>query len=458
MKRVLSVLISALLLGTFTPAAMADDPTITVMSRNLYLGADVGVAMELLPDFPAATQFMWDQMSETDFPTRSKEFVKEIAFSDPDVIGLQEATNWYCQKNLIGKDVVIYDFVEILLADLKSAGLEYEVANKDGNVAQNVGFEIKPIAYLTKATDSEIFEPVFDQEFAYCGFEIADVLLIKSSLSEDLLAVGTSEYEAKYTIIPTLMTVYRGYSWADINFGGKPVRFVTTHLESLFDETKVPVAKLQADQLVTDLSTTKIPVVVMGDFNSDPRDPRGAGQHNPGGQPIENELCKAQKDLTNMLQADSTCNAYWTMVEAGFVNVSPESMKPSNFTWGLNASLSGPDEIRGPAAKEMGNEFGFTDRLDYIFANGEIELVSTELIGNNQTGTQNTKVWASDHAGLVSTIQIRSSAEYLEEPLSDHSRFPIGFWKAAGILLSLIALLLGVLGFRIRRRAGNLAN
>ncbi|MEY4493498.1 MAG: hypothetical protein RL355_847, partial [Actinomycetota bacterium] len=242
MKRVLSVLISALLLGTFTPAAMADDPTITVMSRNLYLGADVGVAMELLPDFPAATQFMWDQMSETDFPTRSKEFVKEIAFSDPDVIGLQEATNWYCKKNLIGKDVVIYDFVEILLADLKSAGLEYEVANKDGNVAQNVGFEIKPIAYLTKATDSEIFEPVFDQEFAYCGFEIADVLLIKSSLSEDLLAVGTSEYEAKYTIIPTLMTVYRGYSWADINFGGKPVRFVTTHLESLFDETKVPVA------------------------------------------------------------------------------------------------------------------------------------------------------------------------------------------------------------------------
>lgn len=458
MKRALSVLLSSLFFGSFIPVAFADDQTITVMSRNLYLGADVGVAMELLPDFPAATQFMWDQMRETDFLSRSKEFVKEIAVSDPDVIGLQEATNWYCQNDLIGKDVVIYDFVEILLADLKNAGLEYEVANKDGKVAQNVGFEIKPIAYLTKATDPEIFEPLFNQDFAYCGFEIADVLLIKSSLTKDLLAVGTSEYEAKYTIIPTLMTVYRGYSWADVNFGGKPVRFVTTHLESLFDETKIPVAKLQADQLVKDLSTTRIPIVLMGDFNSDPRDPRGVNQDNPGGQPIENELCKAQEKFSQQQNGDDTCNAYWTLIKAGFTNSSADALKASNFTWGLNALLTGPDENRLPFAKQMGNEVGFTDRLDYIFTSGEMDLLSTELIGHNQGVPLDKVVWASDHAGLVSTFQIINSAEYQEEPLNEHSRFPISFWKAVGIFLSLAALILGVLAIRIKRRAATLSD
>ena len=37
---------------------------ITVMSRNIYLGADVGVALDLIPNFPAAAQFMWDQMKQ----------------------------------------------------------------------------------------------------------------------------------------------------------------------------------------------------------------------------------------------------------------------------------------------------------------------------------------------------------------------------------------------------------
>jgi len=44
------------------PATASPDKKITVMSRNIYLGADVGVAMKLLPNFPAAAQFMWDQV------------------------------------------------------------------------------------------------------------------------------------------------------------------------------------------------------------------------------------------------------------------------------------------------------------------------------------------------------------------------------------------------------------
>ena len=36
------------------PAQADADATVTVVSRNIYLGADVGSALELLPDMPAA--------------------------------------------------------------------------------------------------------------------------------------------------------------------------------------------------------------------------------------------------------------------------------------------------------------------------------------------------------------------------------------------------------------------
>ena len=64
------VFIAAILtLASIVPAQAANQP-ITVMSRNLYLGADVGVAMKLIPDFSAAAQFMWSQVSATDFAKR----------------------------------------------------------------------------------------------------------------------------------------------------------------------------------------------------------------------------------------------------------------------------------------------------------------------------------------------------------------------------------------------------
>lgn len=447
MKRLLILLVSALFSSWVIPAANAHPQSITVMSRNLYLGADVGIAMNLLPDFPAATQFMWDQMRQTNFPKRSELFAKEIKAAKPDVIGLQEATNWYCQKNALGQKVIVYDFVEILLAQLKQQGLNYTIAQKDGQVAQNVGFEISPIAFLTKANDPEIFQEIFGQDYAYCGFEIADVLLIQDKLSADVVAVGTAEYEAKYTIIPTLMTVYRGYAWADIDFSGKPVRFVTTHLESLFDETNVPVAKLQADQLISDLASTKIPLVVMGDFNSDPRDPRGKSSDNPGGQPVENELCPQQKEVNDSLNGDATCNAYWTMINAGFQNTSPEPFRGENFSWGLNALVTGADPVRQQFAQKMGNDFGFTDRLDYVFSKGEINLKSTQLIGNaNQTE------WASDHAGVVTSFELIGEQKYEEVRLAAHSRFPVGFWDAVFMIFAAGVTYLAFLRVRLKHR------
>ncbi len=258
---------------------------ITVMARNLYLGADVGVALELLPDLSGAAQFMWDQVATTDFDARVGELAAEAARFRPDVIGLQEATVWACRTGLFGGLTPVYDFTEQFLEATASAGEPYVVAEKDGARAENPGYEIPAIPFLTTVEDPDTFQPIFGSDTADCGFTIGDTLLVRADLADSVLAAGTSEYTDRYAVVPVVFTIDRGYSWADLAIGGTTVRVVTTHLESLWDEGAAAPSVAQSQQLVDGLATTTVPLVVVGDFNADPRDPRAPDAPNPGSQP-----------------------------------------------------------------------------------------------------------------------------------------------------------------------------
>ncbi len=455
------VALVVLLLFTGIQPASAADTEITVVSRNLYLGADVGVALELIPDFASAAQFMWSQVAATDFSKRAPILAAEIIESDADVVGLQEATRWFCKKNAWSKRVVVYDFTADFLAATKAAGSEYVLASKDGDSALNIGYSIPAIPYLTMVEDPATFQPLFGSDKAACGFEIGDALLVKKSLASKILQVGNSEYEASYTIVPTIMNIYRGYTWLDLDFNGSAVRIVSTHLESLWDENKIPNSALQATQLVADLAQTTMPLIVLGDFNSDPRDPRPVGQ-NPGGQPEVSNTCplKARE-----------CNAYWIMRGAGFLDAGPDSMDPSNYTWGMSALLAGPDITRYEAGLSSGNKYGFTDRLDYIFTRNGAKVISSKVIGNtwpegstwsclNEEQMQNALQIAeamkidmpadyfcnsSDHAGVVASITLTPNAELSPTP-DKHGQLPLGPWRFLAILLALLA------GMKISRK------
>ena len=420
MKRVLPFLLGISLINIYLiPSAKAEIPSVTVMSRNIYLGADVGRALELIPNLPAAAQYMWDQVKQTDFSKRAKILAREINQSSPDVIGLQEATIWYCKKYPWSKKVEVFNFTEQLLDALDG---RYELASKDGTRALNPGFSINPIPFLTKVNDEQTFKEVFGRSSAACGFETGDALLVKKSDNLEVIEVGNSEYEASYPIVPTIMTIYRGYSWADIKVKGVPTRFVTTHLESLWDENKVPNSAKQAMQLVSDLSNTKMPVIVMGDFNSDPRDPRLKDQPNPGEQPVQSQACQVNA---------VTCNAYLIMSQAGYKDAGPDSLDPKNYTWGMNALLTGADPKRLLAAKLMGNAYGFTDRLDYIFSKNGTESVASEIIGTQGE-------YGSDHAGVVATIALLNQSNVISQTLPEHAPFPISFWQMILVILILI--------------------
>ena len=408
------------------------------MSRNIYLGADVGVAMELLPNFPAAAQFMWDQVKKTDFAKRAPQLAKEAARIKPDVIGIQEATIWYCKKDLWSGKVEVFNFLDQIIAETKKTGVGYSLALSNGKSAFNPGYSIAAIPYLNKVVDPETFKPLFNQESASCGFTIGDALLVRDDRIKDIEQVGNSEYETKYSIIPTLMTIYRGYSWLDIKSGSSKVRVVTTHLESIWDQDVIPNSVLQARQLVSDLKSTTMPLIVMGDFNADYRDPRPINAANPGQQPVVGKECPKP--------AARDCNAYWTMIDGGFSNASPDVKDPKNFTWGAGALLDGPDSNRAKSAKEFENDFGFTDRLDYIFTKNVLGVRSTEIFGN--TWPNGESIWkcgdkdcfASDHAGVAATILLENKEVASDQPLPTHSRFPFGIWHGVGLLLAVFIL------------------
>lgn len=426
MKKIIPILISAFLSFPSSPAQAAEQP-IKVMSRNLYLGADVGVALAKIPNMPAAAQFMWDQVQKTDFSKRKKILAEQIRSESPDVIGIQEATIWYCKARPWSTKTEVFNFTQELLAEL---GGDYIIAEKDGAQANNPGYSIGPIPFLTKVNDPKTFQSLFGQNDADCGFQIGDALLIKKTLSQYVNQVGNTEYDAVYKVVPTLMEIYRGYSWADITVQGTNVRFITTHLESLWDANKVPKAADQARQLVADLRDTKSPIVVIGDFNSDPRDPRPLDAPNPGEQPTASDKCPTGSSL---------CNAYKVMREAGFTDSGPDASDPSTYSWGMNALLTGPDAARVKAAQEMGNKFGFTDRLDYIFVKNGINVLSSKMIGQ-------TAPYGTDHAGVVTELSVTALGSVVSAPLDAHNRFPISFWKGVGLLL------LALITWRIVRR------
>jgi len=167
---------------------------ITVMTRNLYLGADVAVALELLPDVPAAAQAMWSQVAATDFTARVDELARDVVTRKPMVLGLQEATVWDCLDSA-GQPVTVFDFTTQLLDELQRQGAPYVIAEHDGQEAFSPGYAIPPITGLTVVRDPATLQPIVGQDEAACGFRIADVLAVRSDVADEVTAVGTTTFD-----------------------------------------------------------------------------------------------------------------------------------------------------------------------------------------------------------------------------------------------------------------------
>jgi hypothetical protein len=132
----------------YAPGALADDAggrpgktNVTVMTRNLYLGADLGPAITApnLPQFLAATSAIWTHVQQVSFPERARVLADEIAHAKPDLVGLQEAAMW--RTGPIGDPApattVVYDYLALLLAELRGAGIKPIKSELVGNDPRN---------------------------------------------------------------------------------------------------------------------------------------------------------------------------------------------------------------------------------------------------------------------------------------------------------------------------------
>ena len=137
-----------LALGTTGTAEAKNPPAkpVTVMTRNIYLGADIQRPIEaalraaaqpganqftIVTALANATHVSREVVDDTDFNVRGRLLADEIAGAQPDLIGLQEVALWrhgplqLTQVGVPNAEIVDYDFLRILLDDLAARGTPY---------------------------------------------------------------------------------------------------------------------------------------------------------------------------------------------------------------------------------------------------------------------------------------------------------------------------------------------
>ena len=378
---VLVAAMSAALLTVPSAATGGEQPAppakpVTVMTRNLYLGADLNPPIRAalaqpngsfaqLVALANGTHATRDIVDETDFPVRARLLASEVAATQPDLVALQEVALWrhgpleLDQIAVANATTVDIDFLQVLMDELAALGASYTVVK----VQQEADVEAPSFV------GSNPFDPTADA--SDIRLTMRDAVLMRVDPGLTVIASGSGNYATRFTvgIGPFSYTFLRGYVWADVRVGAKTLRFIDTHLESEFSI----FALGQARELLAGPAGTNISVTIACDCNSDPL-------NNSGKPPI---------DLT------PHSAPYNFIVGHGFTDEWLE-FAPADEGWTSGLSQF----VNDPTAD------GFDHRIDMIFARtagGQVASVDKGEVTGNELGDRDaaTGLWPSDHAGVV---------------------------------------------------------
>ena len=336
---------------------------VTVMSRNLYLGADLGPALNAA-DINGAIDgagVVYNQLEATNYPERAVALANEIKKAKPDLVGLQEVALWHTQtpSDLGGPPIgpgtvpagdLKYDFLQDLEDQLKDQGAKYKVAGVQeeftGELPADVNGVDEPGSVAGEDLDVRL--------------TMRDAILVRKAKDVKAKKFKSANYENAFQteVSGFPVTADRGWTSVEAEVGKAKFRFVNTHLESFDDGT---IREAQANELLKKALKGKGTKIVVGDFNSDPTDPSSDGL------------------------------AYDAMEDAGY-----ERRVVKGTTFGHTADVNDPNDA---------DQFVLT--IDHVFVNDpKIKLVKkgSSLVGN--TVMTPGGLWPSDHLGIVSKLKV----------------------------------------------------
>jgi len=355
----------AALVGPTTAAQAAKAPTVTVMTRNLFLGADLAPAINA-PDIPTAIDGagkVWNELQATKFAERVVPLAREIKASRADLVGLQEVALWRKQTPSDGgakpisplpgatpATAVDTDFLALLRARL---GSSYKVVV----VQEEFDAELPVDADANDATGTGPlagFGADFDARLT-----MRDVILVRKGSKVKLGKTGVGHYKTRYepSVGGIKIPVDRGWTSVDARVGKSKFRFVNTHLEAFGDPR---IREAQAKELTKGPLKTSGQVIHVGDVNS------GDKKDNEPEQPGDELAFKAltKFGMKNNGARQSCC--YKNLFD--------------------------------PAAL-------FDHTVDHVLSKPGLKTVKASITG--KTARTPSGLWPSDHGGVVSRVRLR---------------------------------------------------
>jgi endonuclease/exonuclease/phosphatase family metal-dependent hydrolase len=334
-----------------------DGPTgpglpISVMTYNLYLGSDITPLGTIASpeEVPAVAAGLWANIQASNFPERAKVLADKIMAGSPDLVALQEVTLYRRQTPsdyqpgdaVPNAEEVVLDFLEVLMAELAARGGDYVVVGESPNVDAEL-----PVAdgngglYDLRLTDRDVM-------LARAAVQTANFVALPFDAKFSFMAGGSGG-------VPISLT--RSTSRADVAVGDARFTFGNAHLEvQLFQD----IQTAQAAELLAGIASVPDPVLLLGDFNSEPR-----------------------------------MNSYPLLTAAfrdGYLHAGGSD--PGGFTCCEAADLMNPDPEP-------------TDRIDLVLFRGRFRVNDLTVIGGDP-GADKTPdgLWASDHFGVLSHLEL----------------------------------------------------
>ena len=334
---------------------------VTAMTRNIYVGGDVDLLLGATDpnQIPVLVAQVFQQVQATNFPERAVSLAHEIAWTQPQVVGLQEVSliRYQSPGDAVSGGTTpatdtLYNYLGIFMRALRANGLHYKVAG----MVQDTDIELPMLVSL----DPQKFDDVRLTDF--------DVILVRQDVK--VSNVVAKNYETKLVIPGTGFEILRGFVAAKAKIGNQKYQVVNTHLEPASDPAILPIQLAQAQELLTFLQPEKLPVIITGDFNSIA----------PDGETYKLVLSQGYTDIwtENWLKHD-----------------------PNGYTYGNEYDLLNP----------VAN---FYERIDFIFVRNESRFFSKPVIGpvfaivvgNEQFNRTPSGLWPSDHGGVVARFRL----------------------------------------------------